>query len=54
MEAANLGAFAGDEQRLERALSQLAQVPSFRPSVGQWASVALLVHDDLSTAGRRQ
>jgi predicted Rossmann-fold nucleotide-binding protein len=54
MEAANLGAFAGDEQRLERALSQLADVPSFRPSVGEWASVALRVHDDLFTAGRRQ
>ena len=54
MEAANLGAFAGDDERLGRALSQLAQVPSFRPSVGAWASVALRVHDDLFTAGREQ
>jgi predicted Rossmann-fold nucleotide-binding protein len=54
MEAANLGAFAGDDERLDRALSQLAEVPSFRPSVGRWASVALRVHDDLFTAGRGQ
>jgi predicted Rossmann-fold nucleotide-binding protein len=54
MEAANLGAFAGDDERLDRALSQLAEVPSFRPSVGRWASVALRVHDDLLTAGRGQ
>jgi predicted Rossmann-fold nucleotide-binding protein len=54
MEAANLGAFAGDEQRLEQALEQLAAVPSFRPSVTEWASVALRVHDELFSDGRRE
>ena len=54
MEAANLGAFAGDGPRLERALTALAQVPSFRPSVAQWAAVALPVHDELSRGGRSQ
>jgi predicted Rossmann-fold nucleotide-binding protein len=52
MEAANLGAFAGDRARLDAAMGQLATVPSFRPSVQAWASVALTVHDELMSAGR--
>jgi predicted Rossmann-fold nucleotide-binding protein len=52
MEAANLGAFAGDGTRLERALTALGEVPSFRSSVTQWASVALRVHDELFRGGR--
>lgn len=46
MEAANLGAVAGD--RLDGALEKLASVPSFRPSIGAWARVALEVRDHLS------
>ena len=54
MEAANLGAFSGDDDRLAKALDRLAEVPSFRPSVTEWASLALAVHDDLFGAGRGQ
>lgn len=49
MEAAGLGALAaggdegGDEAALTRALEELAAVPSFRPSVGDWARLALRV-----------
>jgi hypothetical protein len=47
MEAANLGAYlatSGDAD-LEAALEQLAAAPSFRPSVGDWASAALDVRE---------
>ncbi|KQU70563.1 Rossmann fold nucleotide-binding protein [Phycicoccus sp. Root563] len=49
MEAANLGAFADDEQALESALRRLAAVPSFRPDIGAWASLALEVRQELRT-----
>jgi predicted Rossmann-fold nucleotide-binding protein len=52
MEAANLGAFCPDGERLGAALERLAGVPSFRPSVAAWAEVALAVHDELMAAGR--
>ncbi|WP_329001351.1 LOG family protein [Kribbella sp. NBC_00709] len=45
MEAANLGASlaAYDDAALESAVAELAAVPSFRPSIGAWASVGLAV-----------
>jgi predicted Rossmann-fold nucleotide-binding protein len=45
MEAANLGASLAsyDEADVDAALAELAAVPSFRPSVGAWASVGLSV-----------
>jgi predicted Rossmann-fold nucleotide-binding protein len=45
MEAANLGASlaAYDDAALESAVAELAAVPSFRPSVGAWASAGLAV-----------
>jgi predicted Rossmann-fold nucleotide-binding protein len=52
MEAANLGAFAGDPARLDGAIQRLSAVPSFRPSIEDWARVALEVHDELVVAGR--
>lgn len=47
MEAANLGAFAGHGSRLDTALDRLAAVPSFRPSIDDWAQVAMDVRTDL-------
>jgi predicted Rossmann-fold nucleotide-binding protein len=45
MEAANLGAFLSEAPELEfrRALTDLAAVPSFRPSVSAWARAAAAV-----------
>lgn len=50
MEAANLGARAAGADRagLESALTRLGEVPDFRPSVQQWAEVALTVRDELT------
>lgn len=48
MEAANLGALAADETRLARALTELAAVPSFRPSVSAWARLALDVRTEVA------
>ena len=49
MEAANLGARLADlpPDDLDEALTELAKVPSYRPSVGSWAEVALDVLDRL-------
>jgi predicted Rossmann-fold nucleotide-binding protein len=47
MEAANLGALAADADALAPALDRLAAVPSFRPSVRDWALLALEVRRDL-------
>ena len=47
MEAANLGAFVGHGSRLDTALDRLAAVPSFRPSIDDWAQVAMDVRTDL-------
>ncbi|MGL5817046.1 MAG: LOG family protein [Phycicoccus sp.] len=49
MEAANLGAFAADDDALADALVRLRAVPGFAPDIGAWAGVALDVHDDLLT-----
>ncbi|GAA0494541.1 Rossmann fold nucleotide-binding protein [Streptomyces sp. NPDC046215] len=45
MEAANLGAYAApfDDAMLDEALALLAPVPSFTPSVADWAAAALSV-----------
>lgn len=50
MEAANLGArFAShDTDDLDEALAMLAEVPTFRPSIDDWAKVALRVRDRFS------
>ncbi|MFJ6132441.1 Rossmann fold nucleotide-binding protein [Janibacter terrae] len=50
MEAANLGAIASSPEAVEAALERLAQVPSFRPSIDAWASLALSVRADLDVA----
>jgi len=52
MEAANLGAFCEDERQLEDALERLAAVPSFRPDIAPWASLALQIHDEIMETGR--
>ena len=41
MEAANLGAWAGDEAVLEEALHRLARVPDFAPDIAAWVRPAL-------------
>ncbi|WP_433159983.1 LOG family protein [Kribbella sp. CA-247076] len=53
MEAANLGASlaAYDDAGLDRALSKLAAVPSFRPSVAAWAGVGLDVRREFPGDG---
>jgi predicted Rossmann-fold nucleotide-binding protein len=54
MEAANLGCFlAGSSRdRLASAVSTLAGVPSFRPSVDQWAAKAIDVKGAVDGSGR--
>ena len=47
MEAANLGALAADPGTLVSALGRLATVPTFRPSVRDWAMLAFDVRRDL-------
>lgn len=47
MEAANLGALCPTEGALRDALGRLAGIPSFRPSIDDWAGIALEVHDDV-------
>ncbi len=47
MEAANLGAYATDAAAMARAVSRLAQVPGFRPDVGEWARTGLAIRDQL-------
>lgn len=41
MEAANLGAWAPDEEVLDRALRAVATVPDFAPDIGAWVRPAL-------------
>jgi predicted Rossmann-fold nucleotide-binding protein len=48
MEAANLGALATGADALETALARLAAVPSFRPSVTDWARLALEVRAEVA------
>ncbi|WP_298887992.1 LOG family protein [uncultured Serinicoccus sp.] len=49
MEAANLGAWAGDEEVLDRALQELGQVPDFAPDIGDWARPALRLRAEAGT-----
>jgi predicted Rossmann-fold nucleotide-binding protein len=51
MEAANLGALAGDGATLAQALESLSAVPTFRPSVDAWVSSALSARARLAPAG---
>lgn len=53
MEAANLGALAPDRTALAHALERLPAVPSFHPSIGDWATLALSVRTELGHSGRR-
>ena len=45
MEAANLGALARSPDALATALTDLAAVPGFVPSIDEWALLALEVRD---------
>ena len=54
MEAANLGALAADEQSLATALDRLAAVPTFRPSVADWVSLAFEVRAALPVSDDRR
>ncbi|GAB3450143.1 LOG family protein [Phycicoccus ginsengisoli] len=47
MEAANLGALVADDAALDGALDRLAAVPRFRPSVTDWARLAMQVRAGL-------
>ncbi|MFW5474446.1 LOG family protein [Knoellia sp. CPCC 206450] len=47
MEAANLGALCPNEEVLRDTLGRLAGIPSFRPSIDDWAGIALRVHDEV-------
>nr|WP_198675821.1 LOG family protein [Kribbella monticola] len=53
MEAANLGASlaAYDDASVETALGELAQVPSFRPSIADWAAAGLAVRQSFPGDG---
>ncbi|MFD9909927.1 LOG family protein [Streptomyces sp. NPDC059063] len=53
MEAANLGAYAAahDDAMLEPALELLAEVPSFTPSVTDWARAAFAVRERWPSGG---
>ena len=48
MEAANLGAFTRSPEVLSDALDRLAEVPSFRPSIDDWARLAFDVRRDIA------
>lgn len=50
MEAANLGALAPTTTSLQDALEALSAVPSFRPSIQDWAALALDVREVLRAA----
>lgn len=47
MEAANLGALAPSPEALTGALADLAAVPTFTPSIDDWAGLALRVREEL-------
>lgn len=47
MEAANLGALCPTEQLVTDTLSRLAGIPSFRPSIRDWAQSALDAYDEI-------
>lgn len=45
MEAANLGALCVSEEQVSEALGRVAGIPSFHPSIRDWAQVALDAYD---------
>ncbi len=53
MEAANLGAWAADQETLDRALADVAAVPSFVRGIETWAGVALKSRGDGDGEGVR-
>ncbi len=55
MEAANLGAYLGGHEAsaIDDALTTLANVPSFRPSIGEWAMAAFAVRRQFPAASSR-
>lgn len=53
MEAANLGAFTRSPERLEHALDRLAAVPTFVPSIDEWAQLAFDVRRDIANGQDR-
>lgn len=50
MEAANLGASLADHDALAEALGRLASVPSYRPSVTDWARAAFAVRSQTASS----
>jgi predicted Rossmann-fold nucleotide-binding protein len=54
MEAANLGALSADEQSLGTALDRLTPVPTIRPSVADWVSLAFEVRSALPLSDDRR
>lgn len=54
MEAANLGAFCRDAALLDDAVSALAAVPSFEPSIDAWAREGFAVRHSLAQLGDPQ
>ena len=53
MEAANLGAFTRSPEILADALDRLAAVPSFQPSIDDWAQLAFDVRRDVANGQDR-
>ena len=51
MEAANLGAWAADEELLAHALDTLARVPDFAPDIAAWVRPALGLRDGSGAGG---
>lgn len=51
MEAANLGAWAADEETLTHALEQVAAVPDFAPDIADWVVPALRLRRETPAGG---
>lgn len=50
MEAANLGALCPTEDAVTSSVTRLAATPSFRPSIREWAQLALDTYDEIVSA----
>lgn len=53
MEAAGLGACASDTTALQAGLTELAEVPSYRPDITPWAASALSVRERFTDGAHR-
>ena len=51
MEAANLGAWAGDDDVLAHALAEVARVPDFAPDIAAWVAPALRLRRETPVEG---